>query len=365
MPGTLVFDYPTAAAISSYLADRLVPALPADDGEFAHGDAADAGPNSSLVSAAGAHQPQQVLITDIRSRLAQLPGSAGNNADATTDPICAVPYDRWDPDFGRILSHFGSSAAQQGRSVSGVRGGRFGGFVLDWAAFDPGLFAISPSGGCACTGPGFHTCMLCSCQPAAALPSSTLATCPAAEAVLLDPQQRVLLEETAALLSPDSSSSVGKSSTAYAQQTAVAVGIAKLGEPPAVVAGTAAAVTAGSSYVGTGLALSAAAGRISYCYGFKGPSGECSVGGWVQRVACCRIASSVPLTFLLVISLPAVPLPTCSLHRHRLLLLPGWNTLCPNRHFSRQCQPRPDSRRQPAFELGDHKHVCCCRHVGP
>ena len=67
------------------------------------------------------------------------------------------------------------------------------------------------------------------------------------------------------------------------QQTAVAVGIAKLGEPAAVAAGNAAAVAAGSSYVGTGRALSAAAGRISYCYGLKGPS-----GGLLAAAASCN-----------------------------------------------------------------------------
>ena len=46
--------------------------------------------------------------------------------------------------------------------------------------------------------------------------------------------------------------------------TAVAVGVAKLGEPPLVTAHKDA-----SSFIGTGRALSVAAGRISYVHGLK------------------------------------------------------------------------------------------------
>ena len=46
--------------------------------------------------------------------------------------------------------------------------------------------------------------------------------------------------------------------------TAVAVGIAKLGEPAVM-----ASFNEASSFVGTGRALSAAAGRLSYVHGLK------------------------------------------------------------------------------------------------
>lgn len=49
--------------------------------------------------------------------------------------------------------------------------------------------------------------------------------------------------------------------------TAVAVGIAKLGEPAAV-----AGHKDASSFVGTGRALSVAAGRLSYIHGLKARS---------------------------------------------------------------------------------------------
>lgn len=62
------------------------------------------------------------------------------------------------------------------------------------------------------------------------------------------------MQETAGLLPPD----VGSS------KTAVAVAIAKLGEPAVV-----AQFKGGGSFIGTGRALSAAAGRLSYVYGLK------------------------------------------------------------------------------------------------
>ena len=151
LPGTLVFDYPTAAAIAAYLADRLAPPAPAGtQAEGAVAEHINAAAHSSLVPAAGQPEQQLVLITDIRSRLAALPGAASQSAD----PIRAVPHDRWDADFGRTLAGFGQGAAgrltgsSSSSSTAGVLGGRFGGFVLEWAAFDPELFAIPPSGAC-------------------------------------------------------------------------------------------------------------------------------------------------------------------------------------------------------------------------
>lgn len=142
LPGTLVFDYPTVAAIAGYLADRLAPALP--DSSAAEGEAAAGLGGSNLVPAPA--QQQLVLITDVRSRVAQLPGAAGTAEGA--DPIRAVPWDRWDHEFGRTLASFakGGRATGGAGSSAGVMGGRFGGFVLDWATFDPELLAIPPSG---------------------------------------------------------------------------------------------------------------------------------------------------------------------------------------------------------------------------
>lgn len=257
-----MFDYPTVAAISGYLTERLAPPqLPGAAGEAA----VEPQPAATLVPAQQGEQ-QLVLVAGIRSRLAQLPGSEPLAAAAVpaADPISPVILDRWDADFGRSIASFSPASRLAGAgSAGGLLGGRFGGFVLEWSVFDPEAFAIPPS-----------------------------------EATLLDPQQRVLLEEAAGLLpAPDSPAGGNKASSSMAQQlTAVAVGIAKLGEPAVVAAGLAAATAAGSSYVGTGRALSAAAGRLSYCFGLKGPSGELEsnwrVPSGLQGLSACLLAGS-------------------------------------------------------------------------
>lgn len=153
--------------------------------------------------------PATQACIGITDTAVRLPSSAQCGEDA----ICVVPLDRWDADAP-------SQRAKRWES------GRFGGFVSSWAMFDSEAFGIPPS-----------------------------------EAMFMDPQQRCLLEEAGHLItSADSGAKV-----------AVAVGIAKLGEPQLVAAGGAAGVAAGSSLVSTGRALSAAAGRLSFAFGLTGP----------------------------------------------------------------------------------------------
>lgn len=151
MPGTLVFDYPTVAAIAAYVTDIMAPASPTVSSTEGHGHNP---PPAAMQLAEPSHPSQQaVLLTDMRARLPEQPGlqaatSAGFAGQAAAslaqavDPIQPVPLDRWDVDFGRSVSQLG---AQQSR-VPGGLGVRFGGFMLEWATFDPEAFSISPSG---------------------------------------------------------------------------------------------------------------------------------------------------------------------------------------------------------------------------
>lgn len=150
LPGTLVFDYPTSAAIAGYLADRLAPAL-ADSGAGSDSMVATAAQPGVQVSRPVSAQPppQQVLITDARSRFGTQP-PLGPILPAGEDAIRPVPLDRWDPDFGRSLPSFARGSSTSKGSSGLANAVRFGGFVLSWAVFDAEAFAVSPSGACVC-----------------------------------------------------------------------------------------------------------------------------------------------------------------------------------------------------------------------
>lgn len=135
------------------------------------------------------------------------------------DAVTEVPPDRWD-----VPAFFDPDPEAQGKSYTFA-----GGFVDGLELFDPGFFGISPR-----------------------------------EAVSLDPQQRLLLEGTwqaleSAGIRPDtldgsrSGVFVGVTSTDYAQRIDI--------DDP----------TRSDMYVATGAALNAAAGRISFALGLRGP----------------------------------------------------------------------------------------------
>ena len=197
LPGTLVFDYPSIDAISNYVIPQLI--------ENAEEYSMEATKNTEL-SSFQTRQHRQVGIVGIKKRAPDVASTAA------LDAIDLVPIDRWDAEHHQDTSKI-------------FVAGRFGGFVQNWGAyFDTEAFAVSSP-----------------------------------EAMFMDPQQRVLLEDATEV-------------SFISSNTAVAVGIAKLGEPTYYPLTTGKhRSSAGGGYAATGKALSAAAGRLSYTFGFSGP----------------------------------------------------------------------------------------------
>ncbi|WP_414710574.1 type I polyketide synthase, partial [Pseudonocardia sp.] len=137
LPATLVFDYPTAAAVVQFLRTELLGVLADVETPIAAHTAADTGEPIAIVGM-GCRFPGGV----------REPEDLWNLLVAGTDAISGFPTDRgWDAE--------GLYAGMQDEASTT----RVGGFLYDAADFDPGFFGISPR-----------------------------------EALAMDPQQRLLLE---------------------------------------------------------------------------------------------------------------------------------------------------------------------------
>lgn len=231
---TLVFDHPTASALSAYLTVQAIAAAAKDSGE-AYTVAAEA--SQLQMPLARFHQPGAAV--------AQPPHSLGFGILATAersplprlsvsdlDPVRVVPASRWDVE------------AAVGKDV----GSRFGAFLPDVGLFDASAFGIS-----------------------------------AGEGMLMDPQQRLLLEVsyevlTAAsnraaaspppsTLSPSQAAASSIWSSSHASSRGVYVGIAS-SDYGALVA----THSATGAYHATANAVSVAAGRLSYSLALTGPA---------------------------------------------------------------------------------------------
>jgi hypothetical protein len=189
LPPTVIFDFPTVSAITGFVGPKLAaqtrPAAAAAQqrARLVALPAAElpAGQLPTAAAAAVAVPTEALAVVGIACRLPQHVKLAGNLAQI--DTVSRVPYTRWDLTFASEL------AGEQQTS--------FGSFVPGVDGFDAAAFGL-----------------------------------PEAEAVLLDPQQRLLMEVawellagTAALGSADSSGGSAADAAAYRAGCGAFVGV--------------------------------------------------------------------------------------------------------------------------------------------
>lgn len=226
LSSTLAFDYPTVEALSNHLVERLVSSAPKVEVLSAPQEAAKEEPIA--IVGVGCRFPGGVYNAESFWRLLR----------EGLDGITEIPADRWDVD-----AYYDPDPDAPGKMNT-----RRGGFISDVDQFDPAFFGIAPR-----------------------------------EAVSMDPQQRLLLEVTwealedagqppHALIGSRSGVFIGMGTSDYAQMM--------LSRDPTEI----------DQYLGTGIAHSVVAGRVSYALGWQGPSmlvdTACSSGALAVHLAC-------------------------------------------------------------------------------
>ncbi|CAE7256047.1 pikAII [Symbiodinium microadriaticum] len=225
LPNTLIFDYPTVAAISNYAVAQLGPTTaalgPVSGGSFV---------------ASGA-------FASVMGLAASLPGRRDDgfweDLVEKKDSVIEIPFTRWDLDV-----YYSADPDAPGKTYT-----KHGGFIEGAELFDPSCFALS-----------------------------------AAEAATIDPQQRLLLEaaHTAFLASgKEREQLMGSDVGVFVGQCQydwfVMVSVGDKFNP----------------YTGTGISASISANRTSYIFGVKGPSLTCDTACSSSLVAADAALSSL------------------------------------------------------------------------
>ena len=218
LPSTLVFDYPTVTALVDFLCPQLQRAVPAVATAQISGTDTEATVSVDMAPARMLHAPAAAeqgpaASTAVMAMEVRCPHNALDTISGR-DSASVIPLGRWDADV-------------QDRHVSMQQGSvRFASTLADVDAFDAAFFGASNS-----------------------------------EAELMDPQQRLMLECTAVVAASQGSSGVGQ------QDCGVFVGVSSADYGRL----TDKHLSGVTAYSATSSALSVAAGRVSYTFGFKGP----------------------------------------------------------------------------------------------
>ena len=204
LTATLVFDHPTAGDLAAHLHESLL------------GDLADAPEADEVVVSAGADEPIAIVGMACRFPGADTPDALWRLVAAGGEGIGTYPDDRaWDMD------HWLPQVAPDGETPQG-------GFVHDATDFDAAFFGISPN-----------------------------------EAVMMDPQQRMLMESSWVALQ-----NAGLDPLALkGSLTGVFVGVMQTDYDPGD-----ALASGGGLYRGSGALSSVVSGRVAYAFGLEGPA---------------------------------------------------------------------------------------------
>ncbi|WP_285901251.1 type I polyketide synthase, partial [Frankia sp. R82] len=224
LPATLTFDHPNPGALATFLTSSLtVQTRTAGTSNGADDDRADTAPGRTRRPAAPGPDEDPIVIVGMACRLpggVRTPEQLWELVAAGTDAISTFPTDRgWD-----LADLYDPDPDAYGKSYT-----RHGGFLHDAADFDAEFFGITPR-----------------------------------EALATDPQQRLLLEtawESIERAGIDPTSLRGSNTGVYAGVMYHDY-LQRVHAVPAELEG----------HLGNGNAGAIATGRISYTFGFEGPS---------------------------------------------------------------------------------------------